>query len=55
MFRIGSTIAVKNSQLGGNADTFMPKFCADALGFGVVKLAKLQLEIHLVKTIPYPA
>ena len=28
-YRIGSTIAVKSGELGGNADTFMPIFSAD--------------------------
>ena len=32
-YRIGSTIAVKSGQLGGNADTFMPIFSADTLDF----------------------
>ena len=31
--RIGSTIAVKRVQLGGNANTFMPIFSADTLDF----------------------
>ena len=34
-YRIGSTIAEKSGQLGGNTDTFMSVFSADALGFSV--------------------
>ena len=30
---IGSTIAVKSGQMVGNADTFIPIFSADTLGF----------------------
>ena len=33
--RIGSTIAAKSGQVGGNADTFMSIFSADPLGFAV--------------------
>ena len=33
--RIGSIIAVKSGQLCGNADTFMPIFSANTLGFAV--------------------
>ena len=31
--RIGSITAIKNGQLGGNVDTFMPIFSADTLDF----------------------
>ena len=31
-------MAVKSGQLGGNADTSMPIFSADALGFAVVAI-----------------
>ena len=34
-YRTSSTIAVKNGQLGGNADTFMPIFLADIHAFAV--------------------
>ena len=32
-YKTGSIVAVKIGQLGGNADTFMPIFFADTLGF----------------------
>ena len=32
-FKIGSTIALKSGQLGGNAHTFMPLFSLDTLDF----------------------
>ena len=32
-YRIGSTIAVKSGELGGNTDTFMPIFSVDTLDF----------------------
>ena len=38
--RIGSTIAVKSGQLGGNADTFMPIFSADTLDFLVTYIPR---------------
>ena len=31
VYRTGSTISVKSSQLGGNGDTFMPIFATDFL------------------------
>ena len=34
-FTTNSTIAVKSGHLGSNADTFMPIFSADSLGFAV--------------------
>ena len=34
-YRIGTTMAVKNSQLGYNESTFMPIFYAYTLGFSV--------------------
>ena len=34
---LDSTIDVESGQVGDNADTFMPKFSADTLGFVVVK------------------
>ena len=38
-YRIGSTIAVKSSQLGGgNADTFMPIFSANTLDYLVTDI-----------------
>ena len=43
-------MAVKSGQLGDNADTFIPIFSADALGFLEIKL---ELEIQFVKNVPY--
>ena len=37
-YRTGSTIAVKNGQLSGNADTFMPIFSADTHEFLVTDI-----------------
>ena len=34
-YRIGTTMAVKNGQIGYNESTFMPKFYAYTLGFSV--------------------
>ena len=36
-YRIGDIIAEKSGQLGGNTDTFMSTFSADALGFSVAR------------------
>ena len=38
-------MAVKSAQLGPNADTFMPIFSADTLGFAVAIQAKLEIKI----------
>ena len=46
--RIGSTIAVKSSQLGGNADTFMPIFSADTLDFLVTHIFLEEGMIHFL-------
>ena len=54
LLEIGSTIAVKIGLLGGNADTFMPIFFADVLGFAPVIKAKLELEIEFVENVPDP-
>ena len=43
--RIGSTIAVKHDQLGDNADTFMPIFCANTIDF-LVKHIFLEGILH---------
>ena len=33
---MATTLAIKRDQVGGNADSFMPIFSADTLGFAVV-------------------
>ena len=45
-YRIGSTIAVKSGQQGGNADTFMPIFSTDALDFLVRDIFLEEEMIH---------
>ena len=45
-YRIGSTIAVKSGQLGGNADTFVPIFSADTLDFLVLDIFLEEGVIH---------
>ena len=45
-YRIGSTIAVKSGQQGGNADTFMPIFSTDALDFLVTDIFLEEEMIH---------
>ena len=45
-YRTGSTMAVKSCQLGGNADTFMPIFSADTLGFLVTDIFLEEAIIH---------
>ena len=47
-------MVVKSGQLSDNADTFMPIFSADALGFSKAIYAKLELGSHFVKNIPQP-
>ena len=44
--RIGSTVAIKSGQLGGNADTFMPIFSADTLDFLVTDIFLEEGVIH---------
>ena len=44
-------MVVKSGRLGGNADTFMPIFSADALALAIY--AKLEMEIQFVKNGPY--
>ena len=45
-YRIGSTIAIKSGQLGGNADTFMPIYSADPLDFSVTDIFQEKGIIH---------
>ena len=45
-YRIGSTIAIKSGQLGGNADTFMPIYSADTLDFSVTDIFQEEEIIH---------
>ena len=45
-YRIGSIIAAKSGQLGGNADTFMSVFSADTLVFLVTDIFLKEVIMH---------
>ena len=53
-YRISSTMAAKNDELGYHESNFMFIFSAGALRFSVAIQAKLELGIQFVKNVTYP-